>query len=131
MIRRYSIFLLCFIFISCGNKNKTVILAPKKMQLVLWDILQADAFSSNFQTKDSSNTLNEKNVILQKQIFAFHKVTKEEFYNSFTYYKEHTEAMKAIIDSMINKANAERYNPANKNIINNLKGDTAHAKTVL
>jgi hypothetical protein len=110
MIRYCRVLLLSTLLISCGSKNKmpSGILPPEKMQLVLWDILRVDAFSHDFQIKDSTKNLAEENAKLQKQVFVLYSVTQEEFYNSYDYYKTHTELMKGMLDSMINKANRDR-----------------------
>ncbi len=110
MIRYCRVLLLSTLLISCGNKNKlpSGILPPEKMQLVFWDILRVNAFSHDFQVKDSTKNLAEENAKLQKQVFVLYSVTKEEFYNSYDYYKTHTELMKGMLDSMINKANRDR-----------------------
>ena len=56
MIRAKLILLITVIFISCGNKNNLPpgILKPDKMQAVLWDVIRADAFTTDFIKKDSS-----------------------------------------------------------------------------
>ena len=110
MIRYCLIFLFGIILISCGSKNKipSGILSPEKMQVVLWDVLRVDAFSHDFQIKDTTKNVVEENAKMQQQVFALHKVTKEEFYSSYDYYKAHTELMKGMLDSMINKANRDR-----------------------
>ena len=110
MMRYFLVLLLSTFLISCGNKNKipSGILSPTKMQDVLWDVLRADAFSHDFQIRDTTKNVVEENAKLQKQEFALHKVTKEEFYNSYDYYKAPTEIVKGMLDSMINKANRGR-----------------------
>lgn len=120
MMRYCLVAILSVVLISCGSKSKVPsgILPPAKMQEVLWDVLQADAFSHDFQTKDTTKNVIEENAKLQKQVFALHKVTKEEFYNSYDYYKAHTEIMKGMLDSMVNKANRDRMK--HRNITNRI-----------
>ena len=110
MIRAKLILLITVVFISCGNKNNLPpgILKPDKMQAVLWDVIRADAFTTDFIKKDSSKNAVEENVKLQKIIFAQHKVSKKIFYESYDFYKTNTQLFKPIIDSLINKANRER-----------------------
>ena len=110
MIRYCLVAIFSIMLISCGSKSKVPsgILPPAKMQEVLWDVLQAEAFSHDFQIKDTTKNVVEENAKLQKQVFALHKVTKEEFYDSYDYYKAHTEIIKCMLDSMINKANRDR-----------------------
>jgi len=71
------------------------------MQAVLWDVIQADAFTTDFIKKDSFKNAAAENLKLQQQIFAIHKVTKADFYKSYDYYKTNTAEFRKIIDSMI------------------------------
>ena len=85
------------------------VLKPDKMQGVLWDILRTEAFTAQFI---KTNNI-EENARLQKKVFAMHQVSKEDFYQSFNYYKAHAGMMKMMLDSMISKAGRE----ANPSII--------------
>ena len=109
MIKRSIFFLTIVLFASCGkNKMSSDILKPDKMQAVFWDILRADAFTEDFQKKDSTKNANEENVKLQKQVFLIHNTSREQFYKSYDYYKQQPDLMKTLLDSIINKANRER-----------------------
>jgi hypothetical protein len=96
---------------SCGNKNSIPkgILKPAKMEVVLWDVLQADAFIFEFVKRDTSKKTEVENVRLLQQIFATHKVSKDEFYRSYDFYKAHPALMQPILDSMINKATRDKF----------------------
>ena len=61
-----------FVFSSCGNKDKIPpsILKPDKMQAVLWDVIKADAFTTEVIQKDPAKNAAEENLKLQQQIFA-------------------------------------------------------------
>jgi hypothetical protein len=100
------IFLSGFIF-SCGDKQKEGrILNAKEMQYVMWDMLQAEAYTQNFLKKDSTKKELVENAALQKKIFELHKISREDFDNSYTYYNAHPDEMKKILDSV--SAQAER-----------------------
>ena len=79
------------------------------MQNVLWDVLRADAFTYDFVKKDSTKKPEQELAKLQQQIFAIHKISKEEFYKSYEYYKIHPELMQPILDSMINTKTRDKY----------------------
>jgi hypothetical protein len=98
---------------SCGNKDgqPAGVLKPEKMQAVLWDVIKADAFTTEFIKRDSSKNAAVENLKLQQQIFAIHKITRADFYGSYDYYKENTVGFKKIIDSMV--AQAERNRNSN------------------
>jgi len=108
MIKLKQFVLAGILLYSCGNKNSLPegILKPAKMQTVLWDVLRADAFTFDFIKRDTAKVPEVENVKLQQQIFAIHKITKDDFYKSYNYYTKHTELLQPLLDSMV--ANAER-----------------------
>lgn len=91
---------------SCGNdRPPSDVLKPDKMQAVLWDVIKADAFTTEFITKDSTKkNAAEENLKLQQQVFAIHHTTKDIFYKSYDYYKTNTPVFKVMLDSMIAQA---------------------------
>jgi hypothetical protein len=103
--------LLAFFLFSCENKNTIPkgILKPEKMQLVLWDVYRTDAFAFDFIKKDSSKKPEAENVQLLQQVFAIHKISKEDFYKSYTFYTAHPALLQPILDSMINKKTQDKY----------------------
>lgn len=109
-MKKLSIISLILFFQACMSKDKIPadILPPDKMQALLWDVIQADVFTNNFTSKDSSKNLVAENIKLQQQVFGYHKVTKESFYTSYHYYVEHTELMSALLDSMTARAERSR-----------------------
>ena len=114
MIRICTLLLAVVLFASCENKNKIPdgILKPDKMQAVLWDVIRADAFSTEFLKNDSKKDPTEENLKLQQQIFAIHKTTKVDFYRSYDYYKsDNTQLFKKMLDSMVTQAERNRNAP--------------------
>jgi hypothetical protein len=110
MLKRIALMGIVFLF-SCGDKNDlpSGIIKPAKMQRVLFDVLRADAFVFEFVKKDSTKNQEAESVQLQQQIFTVHKVSREEFYKSYDFYKAHPDLMQPLLDSMINKANRDKY----------------------
>jgi Domain of unknown function (DUF4296) len=110
ILKRIVLISTLFLF-SCGNKKNLPegILKPEKMQAVLWDVLRADVFTNDFIKKDSTKKPEQELVKLQQQIFAIHKVSKKEFYNSYEFYKTHPEIMQPMLDSMINRKTRDKY----------------------
>ena len=103
MIRSYIFLFGMFLLVSCNNNDKVPsgILKPEKMEVVLWDIIKADAFTKEYIKIDTAKNDIAENLKLQQQIFSIHKVTKVDFYKSYDYYKANTKQFKAILDSMI------------------------------
>ena len=79
------------------------------MQAVLWDVIKADAFTTEVIQKDTAKNAAEENLKLQQQIFTMHHISKNDFYRSFDYYKTHTPVLRVILDSMIVQAGRNRY----------------------
>lgn len=102
------VFLIMHLF-SCANEASSEgILSKNKMELVLWDFIKADVFTEQFIKKDSLKNAAVENMKLQQQIFEIHKVTREEFYKSYTYYTNRTDLMKTILDSITVKGERSR-----------------------
>lgn len=97
------IVLLIFFTVGCKNKNGVPgsVLPRKKMQLVLWDMMRADQFLTDYVlNKDSSLKRTNESLKYYQQIFAIHKISKEEFQHSLSFYKSHPILLKEIMDSI-------------------------------
>jgi hypothetical protein len=106
---------LIILLLSCSNQKQgnSAILQQDTMQAVLWDVIRADALTTQASRLDSTKKPLLENAKLQQAIFAYHKISREQFYNSFNYYKSNASLMRSILDSMINKANRERVTGIN------------------
>ncbi len=105
---------ICFIWIGivmgCGSSPKGKLLPPDKMQAVMWDVLQADAYSELFLKKDSIKNFIASSAFLQQKVFDVHHVTKDDFYRSYEYYNDRPDEMRIILDSVSAKAERNRNN---------------------
>lgn len=105
------ILLLLIVTASCSNNNKIPgdILTKSKMQVVIWDLIRADEFVSNYIWKnDSLINRMEESVRLYEKIFLIHKITKDEFRRSLSFYRQHPKLLKIIVDSLNSKENLQR-----------------------
>lgn len=106
-MKSLSPFLLAVILLSCTNKNKlpSDVLPREEMEKVLWDMIQADRFSTQFLLKDSA-TLNVKQETfkLYEQVFQLHKISREDFIKSYKYYLARPDITKVMFDSMSTRA---------------------------
>ena len=105
------VFILFISLSGCRDKDGLPggILKKEKMQVVLWDVLLAESYTTQFIKKDSSKNSLLENAKLQQQIFAIHKITKEDFYESYDYYKNHIELMRVLLDSITSSGEREKY----------------------
>jgi hypothetical protein len=99
-------FFVFFFAISCTNKKKIPkdILQQQKMQAVLWDMISAGEFLSTFVlNKDSLVNKDSTSLKIYGQVFQVHRITKEQFEKSYSYYRDHPELIKEIVDSLNKK----------------------------
>lgn len=108
MTCRVLIFSLCFL-LSCGSKSGTPkgILSEKKMRDVLWDVMRADQFLTDFVfSKDTTLDKRKETIRLYRRIFSSHKISEENFRQSFAWYRDHPQRLKKVLDSIANKGTA-------------------------
>ena len=101
------------LLVAACNDNDDVpsgILNQQKMQKVFWELTQADVYVNEVIRKDTvrNKNLNQESISLQKKIFKLNNISKEDFYRSYDYYKNHPDKMKVILDSISAVADRER-----------------------
>lgn len=106
-MRSFPVILLLTAFMSsCINKEKNLAVLPeKKMREVMWDMIRADQYVSDFIMKDSTRNRKNESTRLYDEIFQIHKITREEFKKSFDYYTSRPDLFKPIIDSLAVRKN--------------------------
>ena len=114
-MRAILVTLMTVCLLGCTNTTKVPddILSKRKMEGILWDMIQAERFNALFQIKDSASTNIElEKFKLYEQVFAIHKTSKDDFIKSYKYYLSRPDMAKVILDSMTAKAErlkAESY----------------------
>jgi hypothetical protein len=112
MIRCIVIISISVFFYSCKESTPSGIIKPKKMQEVLWDVLRADALSQQLVKSDSAKSLADESVKLTKKVFLIHNISEEQFEKSYTYYTNHPDIMRTMLDSI----NAQQTRKSNLEI---------------
>jgi len=101
--------------VGCSDKDNipSGIIPREKMEKILWDMVQADQYSSMYLWKDSARVnVKTETQKLYQEVFQLHQVSREEFSKSFTYYQEHPELTRNVFDSLLTRGNrlrAESY----------------------
>jgi len=93
----------CFLLPACKSKDRLPehILPKEKMEAVLRDMMRADQFLTDFVfSRDTSFNKKAESVRLYRKVLAIHQVSKEEFRESFSYYRSHPGLLKAVLDSI-------------------------------
>jgi hypothetical protein len=106
--------------IGCSDKDSVPsgVLAKEDMQNILWDMIQADQYST-YLAKDSGRIdVKLENMRLYDQVFQLHHISREKFTKSYKYYMAHPELTQALMDSLLamgNRQRNENYNrPVNR-----------------
>jgi hypothetical protein len=107
MIKYFISVLACLNLLSACTE-KSPIIEPAKMQSILWDVIQLEAYSQLIIAPDTVKMDVKKNALLQKKIFLLHGVSKEQYFKSYQFYSTHPEMMRIILDSITTKADRDR-----------------------
>src|SRR5690348_8704583 len=107
---RPTILFFVLMMASCQSPVPKNVLPPAKMQSVMWDLMQADAMAEYYAAKDSALSDLAKHVNNYQNVLALHKISKEDFKRSLSYYQGHPSKLKVILDSL--QAFTERTQPA-------------------
>ena len=109
-MKRTSFFiLLCFLF-ACNNPNKIPedIIGISKMKFIVWDLVNAGEYAQLQNSNDSLPTLTKETTKKFQQVFAIYGITKDQFYKSYSYYEQHPDKNKILMDSVSNYAARKR-----------------------
>lgn len=101
---RISFFIvLVALVVACGSKSDVPksVLPKEKMEDVMWDMLRADEFVKEYMlARDSSLRDTAEYIKMYERIFRLNKTNREQYAESFTYYRTHPKLMKEILDSL-------------------------------
>lgn len=109
-MRNLGILIIAVVVFSCKSSVPKDVLPPKKMQAVLWDVMQADEMAEYKSIKDSAFRNLPKHAEYYQTVFSIHKITKEDFTKSLAYYENHPGVFKTVLDSL--KSLGERVQKA-------------------
>jgi Domain of unknown function (DUF4296) len=99
----------CFLIIlGCSNKKKLPagIFPRDEMEDVIWDMMRTGQFLNNFVLyKDTSINVPQETKKWYDKVYQLHGITKAQFDKSYTYYRQHSELMKEVLDSISRRTN--------------------------
>ena len=127
---KYLFIFYCTLFAACSPNRPDDVLAPEKMQQVLWDYIRADVYASEFISKDSSKNAVAENAKLQLAVFNKHKISKEQFYKSYEYYASHNKEMRSMLDTItarqqrLEQLKSERLTDSTRRVEDSIKKHT-------
>jgi hypothetical protein len=129
-MRRVKILFFVVLLFSCKSSVPKDVLPPKKMQAVLWDVMQADEMAEYYSGKDSTFRGLAKHVDYYQKVFSIHKINKEDFTRSLTYYEDHPASFKIVLDSLQNFAERLQKADSLKNSYHFIGNDTTKRKLI-
>ncbi|MFM8711135.1 MAG: DUF4296 domain-containing protein [Sphingomonadales bacterium] len=91
---------------ACGS-DKSVpdgVLPPDKMQEVVWDLMRADQFVVGFALpQDSALDDKSEKIKWYSRVLAIHRVSEQQFKESFRYYQTRPDLIAIMMDSIARK----------------------------
>jgi hypothetical protein len=70
------------------------------MRKIMWDLMRADAYVSDFIMKDTTLNKKAESAILYEKVFAIHSINQEAFKKSMAFYESRPDLLKIITDSL-------------------------------
>ncbi len=108
MIKRL-IYLFALVFlVACNNGTPKNVLPVNTMKVVMFDMLKADEWYARKLVGDTLLLKVKEDIPLYEQVFAVHKLTKKQFFDSYHYYEAHPVAYKELVDSLESYANFQK-----------------------
>ena len=103
-MRALVVMICSILFLAACRRSEKIprhVLQREKMQAVLYDMVRADQFLTDFVLiRDSTLDREDESNRLYQQVFDQHGVTREQFRESLAFYNEHPGLFKIVLDSL-------------------------------
>jgi len=115
-MRQRLVYLLLVIVLlaGCNGSAPKNVLPVNTMKVVMFDMLKADEWYARKLVGDTLMLKVKEDIPLYEQVFAVHKITKKQFYDSYHYYEAHPIAYKELVDSLESYANKQKLKTIKK-----------------
>jgi len=108
-MRAVVLLLLSLTLYSCSSeKIPKEVIPQKEMEKILWDMLLADRFNSQYVARDTTKKLKLENLKMYDEVLQLHKISKKQFIESFNFYLQRPDLTKKMFDSLSAGANSKR-----------------------
>lgn len=114
MIKRLIYLFALVLLVACNNGTPKNVLSVNTMKVVMFDMLKADEWYARQLVGDTLMLKVKEDIPLYEQVFAVHKLTKKQFFDSYHYYEAHPVAYKELIDSLESYANIQKLKTLKK-----------------
>ena len=87
---------------ACIRDNKVPkdVIPQNQMRKIMWDLMRADAYVTDFVMKDSTRDKKTESAKLYEKIFDIHATSQEAFKKSLVFYQNRPDLFKVISDSL-------------------------------
>ena len=115
--------------ISCSRKVASPPLSREKLILIYADIQLAETMNTNGNKYERPRTLD---VMMQYDaIFKKYNITPEEFYDSFSYYREHPKEMDELYEGVVEELTKRESENSKLSVEEKRKADSTAVKKML
>ena len=100
---RFFLFIILIISnFACIRDNKVPkdVIPQNQMRKIMWDLMRADAYVTDFLMKDSTRDKKAESAKLYEKIFDIHATSQEAFKKSLAFYQNRPDLFKVISDSL-------------------------------
>jgi len=115
---RFSLFIILIISnFGCIRDNKVPkdVIPQNQMRKIMWDLMRADAYVTDFVMKDSTRDKKAESAKLYEKVFDIHSTTRETFKKSLVFYQSRPDLFKAISDSLrVDEKKSQQYSDEKK-----------------
>ncbi len=110
---RFPLFIILIILnFACIRDSKVPkdVIPQNQMRKIMWDLMRADAYVTDFVMKDSTRDRKAESAKLYEKIFDIHATTRETFKKSLAFYQSRPDLFKVISDSLrIDEKKSQQY----------------------
>ena len=115
---RFFLFIILIISnFGCIRDNKVPkdVIPQNQMRKIMWDLMRADAYVTDFVMKDSTRDKKAESAKLYEKVFDIHFTTREIFKKSLAFYESRPDLFKAISDSLrVDEKQSQQYHDEKK-----------------
>ena len=110
---RFFLFIILIILsFGCIRNNKVPkdVIPQNQMRKIMWDLMRADAYVTDFIMKDSIRDKKVESAKLYEKIFEIHATTQETFKKSLAFYQSRPDLFKVVSDSLrVDEKKSQQY----------------------
>lgn len=91
---------MCLSLWACSPGIPRDVIPIDKMKFIMYDVLSAQEMAQSVVNAKDTTAVKNKTFELYEQVFAIHKITREDFDRSFKFYEAHPDKIKILFDSV-------------------------------